>query len=99
MRVKNTLVVATASVVAGGILLFASPAAATATTAVATSRSPGAMHGTSASAPLVWWTEGYYMFHYECVQSGTAWVAMGARSYACDQAGPANYPWRLRILD
>ncbi|MEU8205613.1 hypothetical protein [Streptosporangium sp. NPDC049046] len=91
MRVKNALTMATASVVAGGILLFASPAATAATTE--------ATHGASASAPSVWWTEGYYMFHYECVQSGTAWVAMGARSYACDQAGPANYPWRLRILD
>ncbi|MFF5249275.1 hypothetical protein ACFY3V_33780 [Streptosporangium sp. NPDC000095] len=98
MRVKNALTMATASVVAGGILLFASPAA-TAATAITASRSAEATHGASASAPSVWWTEGYYMFHYECVQSGTAWVAMGARSYACDQAGPANYPWRLRILD
>lgn len=98
MRVKNTLVVATASVVAWGILLSASPTA-TAAAAITASRNPEATHGTSASAPSVWWTEGYYMFHYECVQSGTAWVAMGARSYACDQAGPANYPWRLRILD
>ncbi|MFC5814572.1 MULTISPECIES: hypothetical protein [Nonomuraea] len=52
------------------------------------------------SAPFVWWCEGYYMTWQECRDTGVAYVgAQGAKAWACDEVGPANYPWRLRILD
>ncbi|MFD2350455.1 hypothetical protein ACFSTC_15695 [Nonomuraea ferruginea] len=36
----------------------------------------------------------------ECRDTGVAYVgAQGAKAWACDEVGPASYPWRLRILD
>lgn len=61
--------------------------------------SAGVSQRANASPQSEWWHEGYYMFYYECVQSGTAWLALGAKTYSCTETGPDNYPWELRVLD